>query len=321
METESALSSYHIFNAVAETGNLSKAAKLLYISQPAISRAVSKLEQSLSVRLFIRNSRGVHLTEEGKLLYEHTKSAFDSLRKAEEGIKRIHNLGAGRLRIGVDASLYKHILMPQLQLFIQKHPHIQISIKCHNGSDAIRLLEDGNLDIALISEPFGLYNLEFLPAATIQDVFVATGSYLKNINLREQDTVTKPPSVKNRRTTEKRAAVSSLLYLKDGVLMLPEKNTFSRTHMENYFAKNQIETGTVLEFDNMDMRVDFAKIGMGISCVVKEFIKEELENKILTELPLPVSPGKRTVGFAYRKTALQSDPVTKFLNFYKGGTP
>ena len=57
METESTVSSYHIFNAVAETGNLSKAAKSLYISQPAISRAVSKLEQNLSVKLFIRGSR------------------------------------------------------------------------------------------------------------------------------------------------------------------------------------------------------------------------------------------------------------------------
>ena len=65
MEVESTLSSYRIFNAVAETGNLSKAAKELFISQPAISKAVSKLEQNLSVKLFTRNSRGVKLTERG----------------------------------------------------------------------------------------------------------------------------------------------------------------------------------------------------------------------------------------------------------------
>ena len=118
METESTLSSYHIFNAVAETGNLSKAAKSLYISQPAISRAVSKLEQNLSVKLFIRGSRGVHLTEEGKLLYAHTKSAFDFLRQGEENIRRIHHLGAGILRIGVSTTLYKHLFMPLLQNFI-----------------------------------------------------------------------------------------------------------------------------------------------------------------------------------------------------------
>jgi len=320
METESALSSYHIFNAVAETGNLSKAAKILYISQPAISRAVSKLEQSLSVRLFIRNSRGVHLTEEGKLLYEHTKTAFDSLRKAEEGIKRFHNLGAGQLRIGVDASLYKHILMPQLQAFIQNHPHIRLNIKCLTVSEAVRSLEDGILDVALISEPSGLHNLEFLPVATIQDTFVATGSYLNNLVLREQDTAITRSSAKNRRQADKKATAFPLLYLKDGVLMLPKENTVSRTYIENFFTKNQIETGQILEIDTMDMRIDFAKIGMGISCVVKEFVKEELQNNTLTELLLPVVPGMRSVGFAYNKTSLQADAVTKFLDFYKGGT-
>lgn len=320
METESALSSYHIFNAVAETGNLSKAAKLLYISQPAISRAVSKLEQSLSVRLFIRNSRGVHLTEEGKLLYEHTKTAFDSLRKAEEGIKRIQNLGAGHLHIGVDTSLYKHILLPQLQEFIQDHPHVQINIKCLTSSEAIRLLEEGNLDMALISEPTSIHNLEFLPIAAIQDIFVASDAYLKNLKLREQDTALKTSSGKNRRSVEKKAFASSLLYLKDGVLMLPEKNTVSRSHIETYFTKNQIETGQILEYDSPDMLVDFAKVGIGISCVVKEFVKEDLENKSLTELLLPITPAKRTVGFAYNKTSLQAESVNKFLDFYKGGT-
>ena len=116
METESTLSSYHIFNAVAEAGNLSKAAKMLYISQPAISRAVSKLEQNLSVKLFIRGSRGVHLTEEGKLLYAHTKSAFDALRQGEENLRRINTLGVSKLRIGASSTLCKHILMPQLQM-------------------------------------------------------------------------------------------------------------------------------------------------------------------------------------------------------------
>ena len=137
METESTLSSYRIFNTVAETGNLSKAAKTLYISQPAISRAVSKLEQNLSVKLFIRGSRGVHLTEEGKLLYEHTKSAFDALRQGEENIRRIQTLGAGSLRIGVSTTLCKHILMPQLQKFIQEYPHIKIN----NFTSPVRMHE------------------------------------------------------------------------------------------------------------------------------------------------------------------------------------
>ena len=73
------LSLYRIFYTVANAGNISKAARELYISQPAISKAISKLESNLETTLFIRNSRGVTLTEEGKLMYEYIRNAFDIL--------------------------------------------------------------------------------------------------------------------------------------------------------------------------------------------------------------------------------------------------
>ena len=73
------LSSYWIFYTVANAGNISKAAKELYISQPAISKSIQKLEESLNCKLFSRSSRGVILTDEGTLLYDHVKEAFETL--------------------------------------------------------------------------------------------------------------------------------------------------------------------------------------------------------------------------------------------------
>lgn len=72
MEPQASLTSYQIFNKVAETGNISQAAKELFISQPAISKSIQRLEASLHTVLFTRTSRGVTLTEEGKLLYSYT---------------------------------------------------------------------------------------------------------------------------------------------------------------------------------------------------------------------------------------------------------
>ncbi len=298
METESTLSSYHIFNAVAEAGNISKAAKSLYISQPAISRAVSKLEQNLSVKLFIRGSRGVHLTEEGKMLYAHTKSAFDSLRQGEETLRRINTLGIGQLRIGVSTTLCKYILMPYLQQFIKEYPHIQVTIQCHSTFETLELLEEGRIDIGLVGESAGLHALEFLPVTEIEDVFVATENYLKNLMLRDQETS----------------------IFKSGTLMLLDEKNISRLYIDNYFNKNHIETGQILEVSNMDLLIDFARIGLGIGCVIKEFVQKELEDKTLIELPLPQKIKKRNVGFAYNKTAMQSGSVNKFIEFYKGGS-
>ncbi len=316
METESTLSSYHIFNAVAEAGNLSKAAKALYISQPAISRAVSRLEQNLSVKLFIRSSRGVHLTEEGRLLYEHTKSAFDSLRQGEENLRRIHNLGAGQLRIGVSTSLCKYVLMPYLQNFIQQYPHIQLNIQCCPAREVLTLLENGSIDIGLANEPPVYRNLEFLPVTEVENIFVATEAYLKNLTQREQEAAT----TKNRRSSSKKASGSALSFFRNGTLMLPDKDTISHSYIEDYLTKNQIETGQILEFNNMELLIDFSKIGLGIGCVIKEFVQDELKNNSLIELPLPVKTGTYSVGFAYNKTKLQSSSVNKFIEFYKGGS-
>ena len=81
---EQNLSLYYIFHTVAEKGNISLAAKELFISQPAISKSIQKLEESLNCKLFSRSSRGVLLTDEGALLYDHVKEAFETLNLGED---------------------------------------------------------------------------------------------------------------------------------------------------------------------------------------------------------------------------------------------
>ena len=93
------LSSYRIFYAVANTGNISKAAKELYISQPAISKSIQKLEENIGIKLFDRSSRGVSLTPEGELLYAHVKSAFETLAIGEDKLRRSIALGMGTLTL------------------------------------------------------------------------------------------------------------------------------------------------------------------------------------------------------------------------------
>ena len=78
------LSLYHIFYIVSRTGNISQAAKELYISQPAISRAIKKLEDNLDTILFKRSSRGVTLTPDGQLLYESGNTRLSFVMKDDE---------------------------------------------------------------------------------------------------------------------------------------------------------------------------------------------------------------------------------------------
>ncbi|MDE6673923.1 MAG: LysR family transcriptional regulator, partial [Acetatifactor sp.] len=108
------LNLYHIFYTVAQCGNISAAAKKLYISQPAVSKSISRLEEAFASPLLTRSSRGVTLTENGKLLYRQLETAFQAIRQGEEMISRNDLLGAGSLSIGVSATLCKYALLPYL---------------------------------------------------------------------------------------------------------------------------------------------------------------------------------------------------------------
>ena len=147
------LSAYRIFYTVANAKNISKAARELFISQPAISKSIQKLEDSLGCRLFIRSSKGVSLTEEGNLLYSYVKDAFDALSLGEKKLKRSIELGAGHLNIGVSSTLCKYILLPYLKEFIRLHPYIRISITCQSTNETLKLLEEDKIDIGLVGKP------------------------------------------------------------------------------------------------------------------------------------------------------------------------
>lgn len=301
---EENLSLYRIFNSVAATGNISRSAKELYISQPAISKGISRLEENLSVTLFFRSSRGVKLTEEGALLYEYTKTAFDTLKQGELNLKSNTLLGIGHIRIGVSTTLCKYLLLPYLKPFVEAYPHIKITIECRSTFETLELLEQNKIDIGLIGRPKNLKNLDFHEITEIEDVFVTTTTYLSNLELREGNIKGDYP------------LMTSEIFRTSNLMLLDEKN-MTRIFIEDYLAKNLIKTNQILEVNNMDLLIEFAKIGLGISCVIKEFVEKELNNNILIELPLEKPLEKRSVGFAYVKSSKTNEALVKFIHFYK----
>ena len=126
--------------------------KELYISQPAISKSISKLEDSLNTVLFTRNSRGVQLTEEGQVLFEHTRDAFDELTKGEMELKRIREFNMGHIRIGVSNTLCRFIMVKYLKGFIEQYPHIKITIESQPTIQTLSMLEQQRIDIGLVVE-------------------------------------------------------------------------------------------------------------------------------------------------------------------------
>ena len=290
------LSSYRIFYTVANTGNISKAAKELYISQPAISKSIQKLEESVGCKLFSRSSRGVVLTDEGKLLYEHVSEAFETLTMGEEKLKRSIELGVGHLKIGVSSTLCKYLLLPYLKEFIRQNPHISISISCQSTNDTLKLLEDNKIDIGLIGKPENLKNIHFDFLEEIEDIFVAAKDYLRNLKAR---------------------GIQKDHILQSSTLMLLDKNNMTRQYIDDYLQENQIIIKDSIDISDMDLLIDFARIGVGVACVIKNFVREDLENGTLMEIPLGFPIHKREVGFTYKTTTKPSKSLAEFIHFYK----
>lgn len=295
---ENNLNLYYIFYAVAKAKNISGAAKELYISQPAISKAISKLEQNLDTTLFIRNSRGVCLTPEGEMLYEQVHTAFHCIHTGEEKIRLSNELGMGRLSIGVSTTLCKYVLLPYLKEFTKQNPHVQISISCQPSNETVEALLNNTLDIGLVGYPDSKHNLELLPIMEIHDTFVATDHYLNNLNMR--DSLTKESIIKN------------------ATFIMLNKENMTRKHVDANLSAAQIELSNIMDAGNMDLLIEFCKTDLGIACVFKEFIEEELETGQLKEVHILKNPPGRHIGFAYPPQNVKDNPsLALFLDCIK----
>lgn len=290
---EQHLSQYRIFYEVARCGNISRAAKELYISQPAISKAIGKLEESLGTRLFLRNSRGVQLTPEGNVLFQHVAAAFDSLSRGEKELKRIHDFHIGQLKIGVSNTLCKYVLLPYLKGFVEKYPHVNITIESQSTAHTLEMLEARKIDIGLVAEPRARRGLNFTPVMEIHDGFVCTPAYMENLILREGP----DPDI-----------------FRTGNIMLLDRSNMSRKHLDTYLSDRDIEVNQLLEVTDMALLIEFARIGLGIACVILDFVSDDLKNGTLMEVPLDAPIPRRVIGFACPPQD-QSQTLREFLAF------
>ena len=290
---EQHLSQYRIFYEVARCGNISRAAKDLYISQPAISKAIGKLEESRGTRLFLRNSRGVQLTPEGNVLFQHVAAAFDSLSRGEKELKRIHDFHIGQLKIGVSNTLCKYVLLPYLKSFVEKYPHVNITIESQSTAHTLEMLEARKIDIGLVAEPRARRGLNFTPVMEIHDGFVCTPAYMENLTLREGPA----PDI-----------------FKTGNIMLLDRSNMSRKHLDTYLSDRDIEVNQLLEVTDMALLIEFARIGLGIACVILDFVSDDLKNGTLMEVPLDAPIPRRVIGFACPPQD-QSQTLREFLAF------
>lgn len=168
------------FLIVAREENITKAAQLLHLTQPTLSRQLMQLEEELGVQLFRRGKHSISLTEDGMLLRRRAQELVSLSEKTRMELQHREEMPAGEIAIGCGETKSMAVLSEKMLSFRQRYPSVQFSIYSAIADDIKERIEKGLLDMGLLVEPVDISKYEFirLPLKEQWGILVRTDSPL-----------------------------------------------------------------------------------------------------------------------------------------------
>lgn len=259
---------YKIFCCVAEQESITLASEKLFISQPAVSQSIQRLEETVGCALFVRTPKGVKLTAEGQILYKYASAGIASFLAGEHHLTAMLRLDMGEIRIGASDMTLEFCLLPYLEEFHKKYPNINISITNNPTPQTLELLKQGKIDFAAVSGPLAETEINLFPVRQIRDIFIC-GDKIKA------------------------AKGGKIADFKEQLILL-ENNTSTRLFVDSEFKKRGFTAAPKFELATSSQIVGFAARNMGVGCVVADFAKNAIANGEVYEIAVsdPLPPRK-----------------------------
>jgi LysR family transcriptional regulator, transcription activator of glutamate synthase operon len=151
------------FESVSRHLHFTRAAEELHVAQPSVSQQIRKLETELGAPLFHRMKRHVALTEAGKTFLPHARAVLQRLAEARVEVQELSGLHKGTLAVGAPPSVGTHLLPRALATFSRRHPGITLTFREAGSRTLLKLLEEGELDFAVVIQPIRHPALDTLP--------------------------------------------------------------------------------------------------------------------------------------------------------------
>ncbi|WJH32823.1 LysR family transcriptional regulator [Paenibacillus sp. CC-CFT747] len=281
---------YKVFYWAAKTNSLTQAAKMLHLTQPSVSHSIKQLEDRFGLTLFYRSSKGVTLTQEGAVLFSYIEQSQTLLTLAEEKMAALKNLDSGELRIGGSDSLFKHYLQPYLEEFHRLHPGIRLHLKHGTTPEIIAFLKEGSIDMGVVRLPIVDPQLKVRENIQLQDGFVAGTRY-----------------------SELKGRKLSLDQLLQYPIILFSRNSRARTGITELFQSYGYAIKPEIEVGSVELLIEFARNGLGISYITREFVAKELEEGSLFEIELDVDIPPSQVGILTMRQVPLSTCASQFI--------
>jgi DNA-binding transcriptional LysR family regulator len=282
---------------VASAGSFTHAGQMLTLSQSAVSRQISALEEEISTPLFQRHARGLTLTDEGELLYSAVSEVLARLAAAEEALKNIHDSPRGSLKITASHGIGAYWLLPRLKEFLQEYPEVQVHL----------VMDDRELDLSQRAADLAIRMRAPVQADLIQRKLftVHYHMYASKEYLAKHPAPAKLEDVCNH---------TIIVYGETAAPEIRDINWLLDLFQKNFRAGC---TGSVIRINNITGILQAVEAGLGIG-VVPDFVATQHENLIpvLPQVPAP----DFDVHLVYADALRQSKRVAAFRDFLVKGS-
>lgn len=289
--------SIRVFLMVVEKKSFSKAAKALFLTQPAVSFQIQMLEEHYSTRLFDRVSRNIILTESGELLYKFATEMNNMQQHLEKDMQELNSTIIGRLRIGASNTIGEYIAPYILGTFKKRHPKVTLSLDVSNSDEIEMAIHGTTLDVGLVEGPPVGKDLESIPF--LDDELVVITS--PNHPWAKHDSI-------------------SVFELDKYPFISREKGSGTRAEIEHHlklagFSANNLNV--MMRLGSTTALKTAVKSGYGFTIVSRWAIKNDLMAGTLAMVKLKEEEFKRRFRIVYHKKKFKTQANEEFLRFLK----
>ena len=285
------------FVQVSESGSFSKAAKELFLTQPTISAHISSLEKELNVRLFIRNTKEVSLSDDGKDLYRYAKQITDLEKAIEERFYMDSDDGKHFITIAASTIPAQYLLPKILMCYRERYPKEQIKIMETDSSEVVTQVVDHMVDVGFTGTVLEKKYCKYIPFYK-DELAVITPDTPEYRILKEQ----------NR---------DDIDWIKRKPLILREEGSGTRKEAEKQLKSAGISMETldiVASIANQETIKKSVKQGMGIT-VLSRLAAEDEDGLLI--FPIPGADEGRDINLVYNKNYQMTRSADRFIRIVK----
>lgn len=280
-----------VFYTVAIAKSFTRASEKLNVKKSTISRNIKLLEDELNTTLFFRNNKGVDLTADGQIYFEYVEQGLNSFDAGEKLVRANNDIETGEITIGALSHISHFFLIEKIKKLKTDYPNLKVKILTGaTGKNLIQLLESHKVDFILDSTTMDIKNKDIQKEELVK---------INNIFISKE-----PLEIKNLKELENMKLILGL-----------ENTTTSQKLIERMKEKN-VTIKPDLEIDITELKIDATKMGLGLSYVMRDSVKNELKNKELFEVKLPIELPTSSVNLLYLRgqlTNIDKQFIKKYL--------